>query len=351
MLTARVEEDDRVAGLDGGADDYIVKPFSPRELLARIRAALRRSTAADGEVVNAGTLKLDAASHQVSVERREVALGPDGVPLARVLHASSRSRLQPRAAARSRVGRQRLRRGAHGRRAHPAAAQGADAARITIDSSDRARRGLPVLSSGSRDPAESLGIAIRRARRAGSRRRCLLGWWFGGAGWWLAGALAAVRRAHACATCICSTARSTAIGACRCSRRAGLWAEIFARVDKLRTKARNRKKKYHRLLREVRESTGALSDGGIILNADHEIMWFNPAAARLLGLEPCDRRRPSHRQPAAPSRLRRLSRTHRAATASPSPSPRHETGLAARADHPVRHAISGSRSSATSRTR
>jgi two-component system phosphate regulon sensor histidine kinase PhoR len=64
----------------------------------------------------------------------------------------------------------------------------------------------------------------------------------------------------------------------------GLWAEIFARVEKLRAKARNRKKKYHRLLREVRESTGALSDGGIILNADHEIMWFNPAAARLLGL-------------------------------------------------------------------
>ena len=64
----------------------------------------------------------------------------------------------------------------------------------------------------------------------------------------------------------------------------GLWAEIFARVEKLRTKARNRKKKYHRLLREVRESTGALADGGIILNADNEIMWFNPAAAHLLGL-------------------------------------------------------------------
>jgi two-component system phosphate regulon sensor histidine kinase PhoR len=66
----------------------------------------------------------------------------------------------------------------------------------------------------------------------------------------------------------------------------GLWAEAFARVDKLRAKARNRKKKYHRLLREVRESTGALADGGIILNADNEIMWFNPAAARLLGLNP-----------------------------------------------------------------
>jgi two-component system phosphate regulon response regulator PhoB len=76
MLTARGEEDDRVAGLDGGADDYVVKPFAPRELLARIRAALRRRDAADAEVVSAGTLKLDSASHQVSAGGVEVALGP-----------------------------------------------------------------------------------------------------------------------------------------------------------------------------------------------------------------------------------------------------------------------------------
>jgi two-component system phosphate regulon sensor histidine kinase PhoR len=66
----------------------------------------------------------------------------------------------------------------------------------------------------------------------------------------------------------------------------GLWPEVFARIEKLRTKSRNRKKKYHRVLKEVRESTGALNDGGVILNADHEIVWFNPAATRLLGLNP-----------------------------------------------------------------
>ena len=76
MLTARAEEDDRIAGLDGGADDYIVKPFSQRELLARIRAALRRSVVAEGEVVTVAQLKLDGASHQVSVEGAEIALGP-----------------------------------------------------------------------------------------------------------------------------------------------------------------------------------------------------------------------------------------------------------------------------------
>ena len=69
-----------------------------------------------------------------------------------------------------------------------------------------------------------------------------------------------------------------------CSRRAASGPSCWRAVDKLRVKARSRKKKYHRLLREVRESTGALSDGGIILNADREILWFNPAAARLLGL-------------------------------------------------------------------
>ena len=76
ILTARVAEDDRVAGLDSGADDYIVKPFSQRELLARIRAALRRSTVAEGEVVTAGQLKLDAATHEVTVNGAAIALGP-----------------------------------------------------------------------------------------------------------------------------------------------------------------------------------------------------------------------------------------------------------------------------------
>ncbi len=76
MLTARSEEDDRVAGLEGGADDYISKPFSPRELLARVNAVLRRYSVADGEVVSAGRLSLDVASHRVSVDGEPVALGP-----------------------------------------------------------------------------------------------------------------------------------------------------------------------------------------------------------------------------------------------------------------------------------
>lgn len=76
MLTARAGEDDRVAGLDGGADDYISKPFSSRELLARINAVLRRYGPADGEVLSVGDLQLDTAGHRVLVGEAEIALGP-----------------------------------------------------------------------------------------------------------------------------------------------------------------------------------------------------------------------------------------------------------------------------------
>jgi two-component system phosphate regulon response regulator PhoB len=77
MLTARAEEHDKVSGLEGGADDYVTKPFSPRELLARINAVLRRaSPSATGESLEAGGLVLDAASHRVTVEEQNVALGP-----------------------------------------------------------------------------------------------------------------------------------------------------------------------------------------------------------------------------------------------------------------------------------
>jgi two-component system phosphate regulon response regulator PhoB len=77
LLTARAEEQDKVAGLEGGADDYVTKPFSPRELLARINAVLRRATiAGDGESIEAGPLKLDTASHRVTVGEQTVPLGP-----------------------------------------------------------------------------------------------------------------------------------------------------------------------------------------------------------------------------------------------------------------------------------
>ena len=76
MLTARAEERDKVTGLDGGADDYMTKPFSPRELVARIQAVLRRAGAANDETVSAGVLELDTAGHRVLSSGKEIKLGP-----------------------------------------------------------------------------------------------------------------------------------------------------------------------------------------------------------------------------------------------------------------------------------
>jgi two-component system, OmpR family, phosphate regulon response regulator PhoB len=77
MLTARAAEGDKVAGLDGGADDYVTKPFSPRELLSRINAVLRRSGgASDEERIELGGLELDRAAHRVQAGGTDVPLGP-----------------------------------------------------------------------------------------------------------------------------------------------------------------------------------------------------------------------------------------------------------------------------------
>ncbi|HEX9853510.1 MAG TPA: phosphate regulon transcriptional regulator PhoB [Woeseiaceae bacterium] len=76
MLTARADEHDKVTGLDSGADDYLTKPFSPRELIARIQAVLRRSGSTGDAAITAGLLKLDPAGHRVMANGAEVQLGP-----------------------------------------------------------------------------------------------------------------------------------------------------------------------------------------------------------------------------------------------------------------------------------
>jgi len=90
MLTARGDEADRVAGLDAGADDYIAKPFSTRELLARVRAVLRRRTPEPvGEAVEVGLLRLDPATHRVVFGAQPLKLGPTEFKLLHFLMGSA----------------------------------------------------------------------------------------------------------------------------------------------------------------------------------------------------------------------------------------------------------------------
>ena len=96
MLTARGEEVDRIVGLELGADDYIVKPFSPKEVVARVRAVLRRAGARDGAApVVSGRLVIDADRHTVHLDAAVIELTPKEFDLLRAL-AEARGRVLSR---------------------------------------------------------------------------------------------------------------------------------------------------------------------------------------------------------------------------------------------------------------
>jgi CheY-like chemotaxis protein len=113
MLTARGEEADRVLGLELGADDYVVKPFSARELVARIRAVLRRTSAAATPAPNGplqiGAVELDASARTVTLDGQPSGAHAQGVRPPRPAHGPGRDRREPRAAHRRGLGRQLVR--------------------------------------------------------------------------------------------------------------------------------------------------------------------------------------------------------------------------------------------------
>ena len=90
MLTARVQETDRIIGLELGADDYVTKPFSPREIVARVRAVLRRAQPETeaAEVLRAGNLALDQGEHSLTIGDQSVELTPTEFELLTILMTS-----------------------------------------------------------------------------------------------------------------------------------------------------------------------------------------------------------------------------------------------------------------------
>ena len=124
MLTARGEEGDRIRGLATGADDYVVKPFSVAELMARVKAMLRRAAPERvADVLSVGEIALDRAAHRVTRQGRSD-LGPTEYRLLLDLHGERRPGAVARATARRRLGPRCLRRRAHRRRACRPPAQG-----------------------------------------------------------------------------------------------------------------------------------------------------------------------------------------------------------------------------------
>ena len=95
MLTAKAEEIDRIVGLEFGADDYVTKPFSPREIVLRIRAIMRRTDTKEEEHLRVGPIEIDAARHEVSVNGKRVNLTSLEFRLLRTL-MQRRGRVQAR---------------------------------------------------------------------------------------------------------------------------------------------------------------------------------------------------------------------------------------------------------------
>jgi DNA-binding response OmpR family regulator len=90
MLTAKVEEGDRILGLELGADDYVVKPFSPAEVVARVRAVLRRSAGRSDDAIDAGDLTIDGRSREVRLDGTIVELTPKEFDILHLLASNPR---------------------------------------------------------------------------------------------------------------------------------------------------------------------------------------------------------------------------------------------------------------------
>jgi CheY-like chemotaxis protein/PAS domain-containing protein len=319
LLTARGEEADRVAGLEGGADDYIVKPFSPKELLARVQAVLRRC--APRVCQGHAECWSDRAGHG---QPRSARYGPadhpdpDRIPAAAFPDGQCRTRLHAPATARQRLGRSRLYRRPHGRHPHPAL-------RVALGP---AAEQMVETVRGDRLQAQHLaGIPpLGRMRAAGSGfskilltgvlpivgLALLLGVIHGAAWGWAVAALGLLL------IVLMQTRRLTILAAwldapehARVPDAGGAWGEVFVKLSRRLHHDACRVEEVEAGLRSFREAMDAVPDGLVILDASHQIQWSNRAAGEHLGIQPAARWRRDHRATGAHSGLRRLPRQPR----------------------------------------
>ena len=148
MLTAKGEEIDRILGLELGADDYIVKPFSPREVLARIKAVLRRFSEKTGDedssIIRLPQLEISLENYQVKAAGKVIPCTPKEVEILHMLTQQRRPGVLARADSLPRLGLRLFRRHPHRGRAHQAHPPEAAAGRRAVGAEDGLRRGLSV---------------------------------------------------------------------------------------------------------------------------------------------------------------------------------------------------------------
>ena len=303
MLTAKGEEDNKIQGLEVGADDYITKPFSPRELVARLKAVLRRATPVDSEApIEIGGLLLDPVSHRVTIDGKPAEMGPTEYRLLQFF-MTHRTRSTPAASCSIRSGAAmstsrsapwtytsagcaRPRRGLREPRCRPYAAP-------AIVSPARAER--PALACvPNRAPSRSLrstslesGLARSpRSPPAAAAGGCLLlGLISGEYAWALVLGLSGY---------LIWTLRQL-LRLQRWLHRsdpdepppdsAGIWGDVFDNLYQLQRRDLRLRGELQGIIDRAQESTAALKRCGDHARQRWQPEWWNPAANRLLGLK------------------------------------------------------------------
>ncbi len=295
MVTARSDEADRVAGLEVWVDDYVTKPFSPRELKARIKSVLRRRAPESAqEALRVGTLELDPVTHRATAGGVARCPRPDRIPVAQISHGAARARAQPHAIARPGLGRPCLHRGAHGRCAYSPAAPCAGTCRSRANDRDGARQRLSACGAQVRPPPDDCaqapmtplwlrGLAVPMLVGVLSATAWLASGIVAGFVIMAAGLLATIGwhlwQLHKLAEWAAGPIDASV------PEGRGTWTIAYAALYR-RVRERSARQRDLRLaLDRFVSGAEALPEGVVVLDANDRIRWANPRAQAHLGID------------------------------------------------------------------